>query len=80
MIKVIKRTSDGKFLKSFENDLWVDNVSEAFEMTHRECESVKLLLSDEYLEEDLKVIVNMFKLKPISREEARELKNILKNK
>jgi len=41
MIKYIKRKSDNKFLQSLENDVWVDNSKDAYEMTYRECEKQK---------------------------------------
>jgi len=44
MIKIIKRTTDNKFLQSVETDTWVDNIKHSFEMTHRECEEVKTQL------------------------------------
>lgn len=80
MIKILKRTSDSKYLKSADSDLWVDNISEAFEMTHRECEQAKASLSGTYGPEDLKEIINMVKMKPISKEESKELRDLLKNK
>jgi hypothetical protein len=36
MIKYIKRKSDNKFLQSLENDIWVDNSKDAYEMTYKE--------------------------------------------
>ena len=79
MIKILKRVSDNKYLKSLENDIWVDNMSEAFEMTYTECEEAKTSLSNTYSQGDLKEIVNMAKLKPMTREEIKELRNLLKN-
>jgi len=78
MVKILKRVSDNKYLKSVENDLWVDSISEAFEMTYRECEEAKNSLSNTYGQGGLKEIVNMVKLKPMSREEIKELRNTLK--
>jgi len=78
MIKLIQRTTDNKYLKSVETDTWVDNVKEAFEMTHRECESAKTALNGVFLPEQLKVIVDMRKYKPMSKEEKKELLNLLK--
>lgn len=80
MIKILKRASDNKYLKSVESDLWTDSISEAFEMTHRECEQAKASLGGSYGAEDLREIVNMVKSKPITKEEAKELRNLLKNK
>jgi hypothetical protein len=80
MIKVIKRTTDNKFLQSIETDSWVDNVKDAFEMTHRECESIKIDLLNTYTSEQIVEVVNMFKSKPITKEEIKELRNLLKNK
>jgi len=79
MIKLLKRLTDNKYLKSVEDDLWVDNISEAFEMTYKECEEAKTSLSSTY-GEDLKEIVNIAKSKPMTKEEVRELRNLLKNK
>lgn len=78
MIKYIKRKSDNKFLQSLENDVWVDNSKDAYEMTYRECEDTKTTLLNTYTSEEITEVVNMFKGKPMSREEKRELINLLK--
>ena len=80
MIKYIKRKSDNKFLQSLENNLWVDNSKEAYEMTYRECENTKTTLLNTYTSEESPEVFNMFKSKPMSREEKKELLNLLKNK
>ena len=80
MIKYIKRKSDNKFLQSLENDVWVDNSKDAYEMTYRECEETKTTLLNTYTSEEITEVVNMFKSKPMSREEKKELLNLLKNK
>ena len=80
MIKYIKRKIDNKFLQSLENDLWVDNSKEAYEMTYRECENTKTTLLNTYTSEEITEVFNMFKNKPMSREEKKELLNLLKNK
>lgn len=79
MISLILRTTDNKYLKSVETDTWVDDVKDAFEMTYRECKSAKEALLNTYADEQLKVIVNMRKSKPITEEERIELINLLKN-
>jgi acetyl-CoA carboxylase beta subunit len=78
MIKLIQRTTDNKYLKSVETETWVDNVKEAFEMTHRECNTAKEVLLNTYTEEQLEVIVDMRKSKRITKEERVELINLLK--
>jgi len=78
MIKLIQRTTDNKYLKSVETETWVDNVKEAFEMTHRECESAKTALNGVFFPEELKVIVDMRKYKSITEEEKRELLTLLR--
>ena len=78
MIKYIKRKSDNKFIQSLENDVWVDNSKDAYEMTYRECENTKTTLLNTYTSEEITEVVNMFKSKPISREEKKELLNLLK--
>lgn len=78
MIKIIKRTTDNKYLKSVETETWVDNIKDAFEMTYRECESAKAALNGVFLPEQLKEIVNMGKSKPITEEEKQELLGMLK--
>ena len=78
MINLILRTTDNKYLKSVETDSWVDNVKDAFEMTYRECNVAKEALLNTYTDEQLKVIVNMRKSKPITEEERIELINLLK--
>lgn len=80
MIKLIIRKSDNKYLQSAENDTWVDNIKDAFEMTYRECENSKLILLNTYSIDDIKEFVNLRKNKPITLEEAEEIKNLLKNK
>jgi hypothetical protein len=80
MIKYIKRKSDNKFLQSLENDIWVDNAKDAYEMTYRECENTKTTLLNTYTSEEITEVVNIFKNKPMSREEKKELLNLLKNK
>jgi hypothetical protein len=80
MIKVIKRTTDNKFLQSVETDTWVDDVKDAFEMTYRECNTAKTELLNTYTSEQIVEIVNMSKSKPITEEEKKELLNLLKNK
>ena len=78
MIKYIKRKSDNKFLQSLENDVWVDNSKDAYEMTYRECEETKTTLLNTYTSEEITEVFNMFKSKPMSREEKKELLNLLK--
>ena len=80
MIKYIKRKSDNKFLQSLENDIWVDNAKDAYEMTYRECENTKTTLLNTYTSEEITEVVNIFKNKPMSREGKKELLNLLKNK
>lgn len=80
MIKYIKRKSDNKFLQSLENDVWVSNTKDAYEMTYKECEDTKTTLLNTYTSEEITEVVNMFKSKPLSREEKKELLNLLKNK
>ena len=78
MVKYIKRKSDNTFLQSLENDVWVDNSKDAYEMTYRECEETKTTLLNTYTSEEITEVVNMFKSKPMSREEKKELLNLLK--
>lgn len=80
MIKLIIRKSDNKYLQSAENDIWVDNIKDAFEMTYRECESSKLILLNTYNIDDIKEFVDLRKNKQITSDEAEEIKNLLKNK
>lgn len=77
MIKIIKRTTDNKFLQSVETDTWVDNFKDAFEMTYRECEVTKTELFNTYTSEQIVEIVDMFKSKSISKEEKKELLSLL---
>jgi hypothetical protein len=80
MIQYIKRKSDNKFLQSLENDVWVDNSKDAYEMTYRECVDTKTALLNTYTSEEITEVVNLVKNKPMSREEKKELLNLLKNK
>jgi zona occludens toxin (predicted ATPase) len=78
MVKIIQRIADNKYLQSVENDIWVDDIKEAYEMSYREFENAKTELHNIYTSDQLKEIVNMSKSKPISEEEKRELINLLK--
>lgn len=78
MVIVIKRTTDNKYLKSLENDLWVDNQNEAFEMSFKERNDTKTLLLNTYSEEQLKEIVNVSKYKPMTSEERKEILSLIK--
>jgi hypothetical protein len=78
MIKIIKRTTDNKFLQSVETDTWVDNAKDAFEMTYRECKTAKTELLNTYTSEQIVEIVNFSKNKPITEEERKELISLLK--
>ena len=78
MIKIIKRTTDKKFLQSVETDTWVDNIKESFEMTYKECESAKTELLNTYTSNQIVEIVNMFKSKPMTKEEKKELFSIIR--
>ena len=78
MIQIIQRKSDNKYLQSVESDIWVDNISEAFEMSLLEYTTVKNLLSANYSNDDLKVILNFSKLKELSKQDKREIKNLFK--
>jgi len=80
MIKYIKRKSDNKFLQSLENDVWVDNSKDAYEMTYKECGETKTKLLNTKTSEEITKVFNMLKSKPMSREEKKELLNLLKNK
>ena len=78
MIKIIKRTTDNKFLQSVETDTWVDNVKDAFEMTYRECNTAKTELLNTYTSEQIVEIVNFSKSKPITEEERKEILSLLR--
>jgi hypothetical protein len=80
MIKIIQRKTDNKYLQSVENDLWVDNIYEAYEMNLIECVEVKKSLSSNYAIEDIKEILNLNKVKIASKEEKKKYRDILKNK
>ena len=69
MIKIIKRTTDNKYLKSVETETWVDDAKDAFEMTYLECETAKAALNGVFLPEQLKEIINPYKGKPMTDEE-----------
>jgi len=79
MIKYIKRKSDNKFLQSLEEDIWVDNVKDALEMTLFECKKIKDNLLSSYQEDEIIEMVNFVKNKQLSKEEKKELKNLLKD-
>ena len=73
MIKIIKRTTDNKYLKSVETETWVDNIKDAFEMTYIECEVAKEALTGVFLPEQLQVIINPQKGKPMTDEEIAQM-------
>ena len=74
--RIVTSILDVKQLK--ENDIWVDNTKDAYEMTYRECENTKTTLLNTYTSEEITEVFNMFKSKPMSREEKKELLNLLK--
>ena len=79
MVKYIKRISDNKYLQSVENDTWVVDVKAAYEMSYRECEEAKSLLSNSYSTEDIKEVVNNSKPgKQLTSEEKKEILSLLK--
>lgn len=78
MVKIIQRTTDKKYLQSVETDTWVDNIKDAFNMSYRECENTKEALLLNYNSELIKEIVDFSKSKPITKEEKKELRNLLK--
>ena len=78
MIQIVQRKSDNKYLQSIETDTWVDNASDAFEMSLLEYMTVKTFLSSNYSNNDLKVIVNVSKMKEISKQDKKEIKNLIK--
>ncbi len=80
MIKLVVRKSDNKYLQSAENDIWVDDIQNAFEMTYQECKISKSILLNSYHIDDIKEIVDLRKNKSITSEEIEEIKNLLKNK
>lgn len=77
MVKYIKRKTDNTFLQSLETDTWVNDIKDAFEMTYKECENVKTLLLNTYTSEDIIEIVNVFKNKPTTKEEKKELLSLI---
>ena len=76
MIKIIKRTTDNKYLKSVETETWVDDIRDAFEMTYLECEAAKTALNGVFLPEQLKEIINPQKGKSMTEEERTQLSAI----
>jgi hypothetical protein len=78
MIQIVQRKSDNKYLQSIETDTWVDNASDAFEMSLLEYMTVKTFLSSNYSNNDLKVIVNVSKMKEMSKQDKKEIKNLFK--
>lgn len=78
MIKLIKRTTDNKFLQSIDTDTWVDDLRDGLEMTYLECENIKSILLNSYSEEQIKEIVNLTKSKFTTKEERKIIKNLFK--
>ena len=80
MVKYIKRKSDNKFLQSLDTNTWFDSVKDAYEMTYKECEDIKIILLNTYTSEEITELINMMKSKPMSREEKKEQLDLLMNK
>jgi len=78
MVKLIKRTTDKKYLQSFSGDTWVDSADEAYEMTYSECETTKTELLKTYTQDQIKEVVDFTKSKPISDAEKLQLLELLK--
>ena len=78
MIKIIKRTTDNHYLKSIENDEWVEDLNFASEYNFKESEQLKEILLNTYTKEQIKEIINPFKFKKLTLEEKKELRNMLK--
>jgi hypothetical protein len=80
MVILIKRKLDNKYLLSAENDTWVDDVKLALAMSYKEHEDVKSELLNTYSNDDIQIITDLTRNKEISREEKKDLRNLLKNK
>lgn len=78
MIKIIQRKSDNKYLQSVENDVWVDDIADAYEMNLFECEDIKKELLESYQNSDLKEILNFYKTKELNKEEKKKLRELFK--
>lgn len=78
MIQIIQRRSDNKYLQSAESDTWVDNIADAFEMSILEYKTSMNFLSSNYTDNDLKVIVNFSKMKDMTKQDKKEIKNLFK--
>ncbi len=80
MVILIKRKSDNKYLQSIENDIWVDDVKLALTMSYKEHEDIKSELLDTYSNDDITDIIDLTINKEVSRDEKKDLRNLLKNK
>ena len=80
MIKIIQRKSDNKYLQSLEKELWSDNITDAYEMTLIEMENMRDDIYSKYSSDDLKEIVNFSKMKPLTKEEKKEVIDFFKKK
>lgn len=78
MVITIQRKTDNKYLQSVETDTWVDNLNDAYEMNIIEMETVKAALLSSYAEDDIREVPNFFKMKPITREERKAIRNLIK--
>lgn len=76
MITIIQRTTDKKYLQSFENDVWVENIKEAYEFSFLESQKIKETLLIGYDLEQLKEIPNFTKSKPVSKSDVKELRTL----
>lgn len=80
MIKIIQRKSDNKYLQSLKEELWSDNITDAYEMTLIEMENMRDDIYSKYSSDDLKEIVNFSKMKSLTREEKKEAIDFFKKK
>ena len=76
MITIIQRTTDKKYVQSFENDVWVENIKEAYEFSFLESQKIKETLLIGYDLEQLKEIPNFTKSKPVSKSDVKELRTL----
>lgn len=80
MTIIIQKTTDKKYLQSFENDVWVENINDSYQMNYLEFLTIKENLLKSYNKEDLKEIFDFFKNKEMTKEEKKQIQNLFRSK
>ena len=78
MVIIIKRTTDDKYLKSLTEDIWVDDIKQVYIIHFNEISEIRETLLKTYAEDQLKEFIDFVKVKPLSKEDKKEFRKLLK--